>query len=151
MGLAFRSHLQRGQCSGRRLTQRMLVFFMGVSGQLIGPIFKVRAAQGEFLFDSVGPAMQELSRSNRRLEQISYDRNVTALYYPQTKRNALFKIYALYAYIRLSEPFCRALTVTVKYTCHESAKIQVHEFWIILPYGFILRQKLRQTRRGVSV
>jgi hypothetical protein len=58
---------------------------------------------------------------------------------------------ALYAYIRLSEQFCRALTVTVKYICHESVKIQAHELWIILPYGFNLRQNLRQTRRGVSV
>jgi hypothetical protein len=115
------------------------------------PIFKGQAAQEKFLFDSVGPAMQELSRSNRRLEQIPYDRSVTAFNYPQTKRTALFQIYALYAYIRLSEPFCKALTVSVKYTCHESVKIQAHEFWIILPYGFILRQKLRQTRRGVSV
>jgi hypothetical protein len=87
---------------------------MGVSGKLIGPIFKGQAAQEEFLFGSVGPALQELSLSNRRLEQISYGRNATVLYYQHTKRTALFKIYGLYAYIRLSEPFCRALTVNCK-------------------------------------
>jgi len=60
---------------------------MGVSGQLIGPIFKGQASQEEFPFHSAGPAMQELSRSNRRPEQLSYDRNVAALYYPTDKKN----------------------------------------------------------------
>jgi len=92
MGLVFRSHLQRGQCSGLRPSGMWRItcwcLLMGVSRELIGPIFKGQAAQKEFLFDSAGPAVQELSRSNRRLEQLSYDRNVTALYYPTNKKNS---------------------------------------------------------------
>jgi len=93
MELVFRSNLQRGQCSGLRPSGmwRSICWclLMGVSGELIGPIFKGQAAQEEFLSDSAGPAMQELPRSNIRLQQLSYDRNVTALYYTtnKTKKN----------------------------------------------------------------
>jgi hypothetical protein len=95
MGLVFRSHYQRGQCSGLRSSGmwRSVCWWLliGVSAQRIGPILKGQAAQKEFLFDFVRPAMNEWSRSNRRLQAISYDRIITALHCPQTKRTALFK------------------------------------------------------------
>jgi hypothetical protein len=133
------------------VTQRMLVFAYGRFGTAYRSHLQGSSTPRRIpvWLCRTGPARIIAVRQKARADFLRPQCHCFIL--PTNKRTALFKIYALYAYIRLSEPFCRALTVTVKYTYHESAKIQAHEFWIILPYGFILRQKLRETRRGVSV